>query len=181
MTFVSSVRPLASAAAAAVALALLPVTASAQVAAPAAAAERESLESLRETTLALIELLVAQGTLTREKADQLLAEARRRAAAKQGGSNAINRSRNCFICAVVFEPTTTTPRLLFRYLASPTHSTTRLTSSSISISFGAAELFLKPLTAIRRTASRRSFEYLLIGKRALPLGSYESLFEIAII
>ena len=45
-----------------------------------AAAERESLEALRETTLALIELLVAQGTLTREKADQLLAEARRRAA-----------------------------------------------------------------------------------------------------
>jgi hypothetical protein len=85
MTFVSSLRPVA-AAAAAVALALLPVTASAQVAAPAAAAERESLESLRETTLALIELLVAQGTLTREKADQLLAEARRRAAAKQGGS-----------------------------------------------------------------------------------------------
>ncbi len=45
-------------------------------------AERESLEALRETTLALIELLVANGTLSREKADQLLAEARRRAAAK---------------------------------------------------------------------------------------------------
>jgi hypothetical protein len=47
-----------------------------------AAAERESLESLRETTLALIEVLVANGTLTREKADQLLAEARRRAASR---------------------------------------------------------------------------------------------------
>lgn len=51
-------------------------------AAPAAAAERESLESLRETTLSLIEVLVANGTLTREKADQLLADARRRAAAR---------------------------------------------------------------------------------------------------
>ena len=48
----------------------------------AAAAERESLESLRETTLSLIEALVANGTLTREKADQLLADARRRAAAR---------------------------------------------------------------------------------------------------
>jgi Putative porin len=52
----------------------------------AAAAERESLEALRETTLALIELLVAQGTLTREKADQLLAEARRRAATRAAGA-----------------------------------------------------------------------------------------------
>ncbi|MCA3243136.1 MAG: putative porin [Rubrivivax sp.] len=49
---------------------------------PPTAGERESLEALRETTLALIELLVANGTLTREKADQLLAEARRRAAAR---------------------------------------------------------------------------------------------------
>ncbi len=48
----------------------------------AAAAERESLESLRETTLALIEVLVANGTLTREKAEQLLADARRRATAR---------------------------------------------------------------------------------------------------
>lgn len=63
-------------------LCLLTGTAAQTPAAPApAAAERESLESLRETTLALIELLVAQGTLSREKADQLLAEARRRAAA----------------------------------------------------------------------------------------------------
>jgi hypothetical protein len=49
---------------------------------PPTGGERESLEALRETTLALIELLVANGTLTREKADQLLAEARRRAAAR---------------------------------------------------------------------------------------------------
>jgi hypothetical protein len=54
-----------------------------QAPAPAAvAAERESLESLRETTLALIEVLVANGTLTRERADQLLADARRRASAR---------------------------------------------------------------------------------------------------
>lgn len=54
---------------------------------PAATAERESLESLRETTLALIELLVAQGTLSREQAERLMAEARRKAAAaaSQGG------------------------------------------------------------------------------------------------
>jgi hypothetical protein len=53
---------------------------------PAASAERESLEALRETTLALIEALVAQGVLSRDKADQLLAEARRRAAAKAAGT-----------------------------------------------------------------------------------------------
>jgi Putative porin len=41
-------------------------------------AERESLETLRQTTLALIELLVQNGTLPRDKADALLAEARRR-------------------------------------------------------------------------------------------------------
>jgi hypothetical protein len=41
--------------------------------------ERESLEALRLTTLALIDLLVQNGTLTREKADALLAEAKRRA------------------------------------------------------------------------------------------------------
>lgn len=56
--------------------------AAALVAAPAAHAqaqvERESLEGLRQTTLALIELLVANGTLPRDKADALLAEARRR-------------------------------------------------------------------------------------------------------
>jgi len=43
--------------------------------------ERESLESLRQTTLALIEALVQQGVLSREKADALLADARQRAAA----------------------------------------------------------------------------------------------------
>ncbi|MDH4391503.1 MAG: putative porin [Aquabacterium sp.] len=41
-------------------------------------AERESLETLRQTTLSLIELLVQNGTLPRDKADALLAEARRR-------------------------------------------------------------------------------------------------------
>ncbi|CAD5373524.1 Outer membrane receptor for ferric coprogen and ferric-rhodotorulic acid [Rubrivivax sp. A210] len=40
--------------------------------------ERESLEALRQTTLALIELLVQNGTLPRDKADALLAEARKR-------------------------------------------------------------------------------------------------------
>jgi hypothetical protein len=48
------------------------------------AAERESLSALRETTLALIELLVGQGTLSRPQADALLAEARRRAAQRTG-------------------------------------------------------------------------------------------------
>lgn len=62
------------------ALCLVMSAASAQT--PPTAGERESLEALRETTLALVELLVANGTLTREKADQLLAEARRRAAAR---------------------------------------------------------------------------------------------------
>jgi Putative porin len=76
-------RPAVQRCAAAIALALAAFSASAQTTpATPAAAERESLEALRETTLALIELLVAQGTLTREKADQLLAEARRRAAAR---------------------------------------------------------------------------------------------------
>jgi hypothetical protein len=42
--------------------------------------ERESLEAVRETTLALIELLVENGTLSREKADAMLAQARARAA-----------------------------------------------------------------------------------------------------
>jgi hypothetical protein len=40
--------------------------------------ERESLEALRQTTLALIEALVASGSLTRAKADQLIADATRR-------------------------------------------------------------------------------------------------------
>ncbi len=48
---------------------------------PAPSAERESLETLRQTTLALIELLVQNGTLPRDKADALLAEARSRGAA----------------------------------------------------------------------------------------------------
>ena len=67
-----------------VALSAQVLAASAQTPAPGApaAAERESLEALRETTLALIEALVASGTLTREKADPLLADARRRAAAR---------------------------------------------------------------------------------------------------
>jgi hypothetical protein len=54
------------------ALALAPPVAQAQ-------AERESLEALRQTTLALIDVLVQAGTLSRDKADALLAEARRRA------------------------------------------------------------------------------------------------------
>lgn len=68
----------------AAALALLPPGAQAQAtpaAPPGAAAERESLESLRQTTLALIEALVQSGTLGRDKADALLADARRRAQA----------------------------------------------------------------------------------------------------
>ncbi len=56
------------------ATALLPALAWGQ----APAAERESLESLRQTTLALIELLVQSGSLPRDKADALLAEARAR-------------------------------------------------------------------------------------------------------
>lgn len=43
--------------------------------------ERESLETLRQTTLALIEAMVQGGLLTREKADALLAQAKQRAAA----------------------------------------------------------------------------------------------------
>ncbi len=56
----------------ALAAAAWPAVASAQT-------ERESLEGLRQTTLALIEVLVQTGTLTREKADALLAEAKKRA------------------------------------------------------------------------------------------------------
>lgn len=51
----------------------LPPQASAQ------SSERESLEALRDTTLQLIELLVQSGSLTRAKADELLAQARLRA------------------------------------------------------------------------------------------------------
>ncbi len=54
------------------AMALLPPLAQAQD------AERASLEALRQTTLALIEALVANGVLARDKADQLLADANRR-------------------------------------------------------------------------------------------------------
>ena len=39
--------------------------------------ERESLESLRQTTLQLIQLLVQQGVLTQDKADELLRQAQR--------------------------------------------------------------------------------------------------------
>jgi len=58
-----------------------PLTGAAQEAssAVATAAERESLETLRLTTLALIEALVQNGTLSRSAADALLADARRRA------------------------------------------------------------------------------------------------------
>lgn len=55
-------------------------------------AERESLEALRQTTLALIEALVANGTLPRAKADQLIADANRRgkaAAAAPGAAPAL--------------------------------------------------------------------------------------------
>jgi len=44
-------------------------------------AERESLEAVRQTTLALIDLLVQNGTLSRANADAMLTEARSRAAA----------------------------------------------------------------------------------------------------
>lgn len=64
---------LALALASAAASALYPATALAQ-------GERESLVAVRETTLALIELLVENGTLSREKADAMLAQARARAA-----------------------------------------------------------------------------------------------------
>ena len=48
---------------------------------PAAhASERESLESLRQTTLSLIQVLVENGVIKREQADAMLAEAKQRAA-----------------------------------------------------------------------------------------------------
>jgi hypothetical protein len=49
---------------------------------PAAADEREELEALRQTTLKLIDLLVEQGILTREKADQLIKQAQEAGAAE---------------------------------------------------------------------------------------------------
>ncbi len=71
-------------AAAALGAALLAATAAsptqAQTPTPAPS-ERESLEALRQTTLALIEALVQGGVLTRAKADLLLADARKRAEA----------------------------------------------------------------------------------------------------
>jgi hypothetical protein len=45
-----------------------------------AASERESLETLRQTTLNLIGVLVEQGVMTREKADALIAAAEKKAA-----------------------------------------------------------------------------------------------------
>lgn len=68
-------RPRLRAAVLAMAAALPLMSASAH----AADGERESLEALRQTTLALIDLLVANGTLSRDKADALLAEAKARA------------------------------------------------------------------------------------------------------
>ncbi len=54
----------------------------------AQAGERESLEALRQTTLALIEALVQSGTLSREKADALLADAKKRAEVAQARPDA---------------------------------------------------------------------------------------------
>lgn len=51
-------------------------------AAPAHANERESLETLRQTTLNLIEALVETGVLPREKADALIQAAREKAQAQ---------------------------------------------------------------------------------------------------
>jgi hypothetical protein len=50
--------------------------------APASADEREDLETLRQTTIKLIDLLVEQGVLTREKADQLVKQAQEAGAAE---------------------------------------------------------------------------------------------------
>lgn len=52
----------------------------------ARADERGALEQLRETTLALIDALVDQGILTREKADHLVREAQRKAQEKVAAS-----------------------------------------------------------------------------------------------
>ena len=53
-----------------------------QMALPSQAADADELESLRETTQRLIQLMVEQGVLTQEKADALLAEAKRNREAK---------------------------------------------------------------------------------------------------
>ncbi len=66
----------------ALAAALVPALWAAQAHAQAPApGERESLEAIRQTTLALIEVLVDNGTLSREKADAMLVQAQARAAA----------------------------------------------------------------------------------------------------
>lgn len=49
--------------------------------APAQADDREELDTLRQTTLKLVELLVQSGIITKEKADEMLREARRSAQA----------------------------------------------------------------------------------------------------
>ncbi len=49
-------------------------------------AEREALETLRETTLALIEALVNNGTLSRDRADALIADAKKRADARRAAA-----------------------------------------------------------------------------------------------
>lgn len=59
---------------------LLPLLIAALCSGTALADERESLEGLKQTTLNLIDALVETGVLTREKADQLVAEAQARAA-----------------------------------------------------------------------------------------------------
>lgn len=88
MTLMFRRPPTRAALSLAAAVVLLPLSALAQTApsSTSAGAERESLEALRQTTLALIEALVQSGTLSREKADALLADARRRA--QQAGATA---------------------------------------------------------------------------------------------
>jgi len=63
--------------------------------------ERESLEALRQTTLALIELLVENGTLNRDKADALLAEARRRGKAPAPQPGAASAAATAAVTAAV--------------------------------------------------------------------------------
>lgn len=55
---------------------------------PVHADERESLESLRQTTQALIDALVEQGVLSRDKADALIRAAREKAQASNGQATA---------------------------------------------------------------------------------------------
>lgn len=59
--------------------------AAALASAPVFADEREDLETLRQTTLNLIQALVQSGILTQEKADTLIAEAKRSASQVQAG------------------------------------------------------------------------------------------------